>query len=237
MKTLMKSKLTLFAMASVALAGCNHSNSDTHAESHASHEGHASEGGKPHKAESGHEGHDHHHNDASDLDRPLAELFAAACEHDLKTHECDECRYEVGVVKTDASLFDGGLLKKTKAEKRAVAAPLKLTGEVRFDDRRVAHVSTQAEGIIKAVHVTLGDKVKRGQALVEIESVAIGEAQAAYTSRRPECSSSPSITTLVWMPCARRASPPRRSCFRPDKISTPRGSAPMPRSASSNGSA
>jgi cobalt-zinc-cadmium efflux system membrane fusion protein len=114
------------------------------------------------------------------LDRPVAELFATTCEHNVKTHECDECRYEVGVVKTDASLFDGGLLKKAKAEKRAVAAPLKLTGEVRFDDRRVAHVSTQAEGIIKAVHVTLGNKVKGGQALVEIESVAIGEAQAAY---------------------------------------------------------
>jgi cobalt-zinc-cadmium efflux system membrane fusion protein len=180
MNTLIKSKLILVALASIALAACNKSNPDPNAESHESHEGHGHEGAEPAKAESGHEGHEHGEDEASDLDRPVAELFAATCEHNLKTHECDECRYEVGVVKTDASLFDGGLLKKTKAEKRAIAAPLKLTGEVRFDDRRVAHVSTQAGGIIKAVHVTLGDKVKQGQALVEIESVAIGEAQAAY---------------------------------------------------------
>ena len=140
------------------------------AEHHESHEG---------------EGHGEHSEGAegkepSDLDRPVAELFTATCEHNLKTYECDECRYEVGVVKTDASLFDGGLLEKTQAEKRAVALPLKLTGEVRFDERRVAHVSTQAEGIIKTVYVTLGDKVERGQALVELESVVIGEAQSAY---------------------------------------------------------
>jgi len=180
MKTIIKNKLIIIALASIALAACNKSNPDVHAESHGPHEGHEHEGAEPGKAVSSHEGHDHDENEASDLDRPVAELFAATCEHNLKTHECDECRYEVGVVKTDASLFDGGLLKKTKAEKQSVAAPLKLTGEVRFDERQVAHVSTQAEGIIKVVHVTLGDKVKQGQALVEIESVAIGEAQAAY---------------------------------------------------------
>ena len=180
MNTSIYNKLTIIALASFALAACSTSNPDAPAESNGSHEGHEHESAEPNKAESGHEGHDHDDEEASDLDRPVAELFAATCEHNLKTYECDECRYEVGVVKTDASLFDGGLLKKTKAEKRAIAAPLKLTGEVRFDDRRVAHVSTQAEGIIKAVHVTMGDKVKRGHALVEIESVAIGEAQAAY---------------------------------------------------------
>jgi cobalt-zinc-cadmium efflux system membrane fusion protein len=57
--------------------------------------------------------------------------------------------------------------------------PVSLTGEIRFDERRVGHVSSQVEGIIKRVHVALGDKVKKGQPLVEIESVAIGEAQAA----------------------------------------------------------
>ena len=180
MNTLIKSKLILFALVLIALASCNKSDPDTHNESQGSHEGHEHEGPEPHKAASVHEGHEHDDDETSDLDRPVAELLAATCEHNLKTYECDECRYEVGVVKTDVSLFDGGLLKKTKAEKRAVAAPLKLTGEVRFDDRRVAHVSTQAEGIIKAVHVTMGDKVRRGHALVEIESVSIGEAQAAY---------------------------------------------------------
>jgi cobalt-zinc-cadmium efflux system membrane fusion protein len=108
------------------------------------------------------------------------ELFAESCEHDIQTHACEECRYEVGVVKAPASLFEGGLLRLVRAEKKAVAVPLSLTGEVRFDERRVAHVSTLAEGIIRKVHVTLGDKVKPGRALLELESVTVGEAQAAY---------------------------------------------------------
>jgi cobalt-zinc-cadmium efflux system membrane fusion protein len=116
----------------------------------------------------------------SDLDKPIEALFAETCEHRKKTFECQECRYGIGVVRAPKKLFDGGLLRVEHAEQRRVASPLELTGEVRFDERRVAHVSSQAEGIVRAVHVTLGDKVKRGQPLLELDSIAIGEAQAEY---------------------------------------------------------
>ena len=122
--------------------------------------------------------------ETSDLDRPVAELFAATCEHGKKTHECDECRYEVGVVKAPADLFEGGLLRSAKVERRHVEVPLLLTGEVQFDERRVVHVSSQAEGIIHKVHATVGDRVQRGQPLVEIDIVELGEAQAAYLEAR-----------------------------------------------------
>jgi cobalt-zinc-cadmium efflux system membrane fusion protein len=114
----------------------------------------------------------------SDLDRSVAELVALTCEHKKRTFECDECRYEVGFVRAPASLVEGGLLKNALVTRQKVAVPVALTGEVRFDERRVGHVSSQVEGIIKRVHVALGDNVKKGQPLVEIESVAIGEAQA-----------------------------------------------------------
>ncbi|MFA4947422.1 MAG: efflux RND transporter periplasmic adaptor subunit [Candidatus Krumholzibacteriia bacterium] len=116
----------------------------------------------------------------SDLDRPVEELVALTCEHKKITFECDECRYEVGFVRVPASLVEGGLVTTVKAERRKIAVPITLTGEVRFDERRVVHVSCQVEGIVNKVYVVLGDKVKKGQALVEIESVAFGEAQAAY---------------------------------------------------------
>ncbi len=48
-----------------------------------------------------------HGEEASDLDRPVDELFAATCEHGKKTFECDECRYEVGVVRVPAKLVRG----------------------------------------------------------------------------------------------------------------------------------
>jgi cobalt-zinc-cadmium efflux system membrane fusion protein len=117
---------------------------------------------------------------ASDLDRPVDELFAASCEHGKRTFECDECRYEVGVVKAPSDLFEGALLKKASASKRRVEAPIALTGEIKFDERRVTHVSAQSEGIIRKVNVNLGDRVKKGQPLVEIESISFGQAESEY---------------------------------------------------------
>lgn len=140
------------------------------ADDHASHDG---------------EGHGEHAEEAegeepSDLDRPVSELVGLTCEHKKKTYECDECRYEVGFVKAPATLVEGGLVTTAKAERRKVAVPIALTGEIRFDERRVGHVSTQVEGIIRTVHVALGDQVKKGQPLIEVESVAVGEGQASY---------------------------------------------------------
>jgi cobalt-zinc-cadmium efflux system membrane fusion protein len=116
----------------------------------------------------------------SDLDQPVEALFAAVCEHGKKTHECDECRYETGIVRAPETLFSCGLMKRVKAEQRRAETALALTGEIQFDERLVVHVSTQAEGIVRKVHVTLGDKLRRGQALVELESVVVGESQGAY---------------------------------------------------------
>jgi membrane fusion protein, heavy metal efflux system len=115
----------------------------------------------------------------TDLDRSIDDLFAVTCEHGRKTFACDECRYEVGVVRAPVALTQGGLVKVVKAEKHKLAVPITLTGEIRFDERRVGHVSSQVEGVIKKVHVALGDRVKTGQPLMEIESVAIGDAQAS----------------------------------------------------------
>ncbi|MBW1873152.1 MAG: efflux RND transporter periplasmic adaptor subunit [Deltaproteobacteria bacterium] len=176
-------KLFIIALAALALAACPKQGDDGH--NHDKHDHSVKSADKheeaaEHKSPDEHAGHGHGENEASDLDRPVAELFGESCEHAIKTHACDECRYEVGVVKATKNLFEGGLLKTARPEKKAVSVPLSLTGEVRFDERRVAHVSTLVEGIIRKVHVMLGDKVKRGQALIEIESVAVGEAEAAY---------------------------------------------------------
>ncbi len=116
----------------------------------------------------------------SDLDRPVDELFKLTCEHRKKTFECDECRYETGVVRAPASLFAGGLLKAQPITRQRIRISLQLTGEVQFDARRVSHLGTQAEGTVRDVRVALGERVKRGQALIEIESVAVGEAEGAF---------------------------------------------------------
>lgn len=138
---------------------------------------------KPAVAHAGHgdgDGHGHGEEEASDLDRPLDELFAATCEHGEKTHACDECRYEVGVVRVPAKLVEGGLLKTASVSKRRVEAPMALTGEVRFDERQVTHISPRIEGTVRKVHASLGERVRRGQPIVELESVQLGEAESDY---------------------------------------------------------
>ncbi|HNX96406.1 MAG TPA: efflux RND transporter periplasmic adaptor subunit [Candidatus Aminicenantes bacterium] len=116
----------------------------------------------------------------SDLDRPAAELFALTCEHGRKTFECAECRYEAGVVRVPASLCQDGLVRTAPVGRQRLTTPVVLTGEVAFDERRVGHVGSQVEGVIQRVLVTLGERVRRGQPLVEIGSIAAGEAQSAY---------------------------------------------------------
>ena len=55
-----------------------------------------------------------------------------------------------------------------------------LTGEVRFAERKVTHLSPRAEGVIRKVLVALGEKVTVGQPLLEMESAGLGEAESSY---------------------------------------------------------
>jgi cobalt-zinc-cadmium efflux system membrane fusion protein len=147
----------------------------------AGHEEHGTENPAAAHAEHGDEdGHGRGGEESSDLDRPLDELFAESCEHGKKAHECDECRYGVGVVRVPAKLIDGGLLKKASVSKRRVEAPIVLTGEVRFDERHVTHISPRIEGTVRKVHASLGEQVRRGQPIVELDSVQLGEAESDY---------------------------------------------------------
>jgi len=133
------------------------------------HEGHGQEGARP---------------KVSDLDQPAGALLAQSCEHGKKTFECDECRYQVGVVRVPKALLDDGLVKVALVARRKLEAPLQLTGEIKFDERRVTHIAPSTEARVRAVRVSLGQKVGAGEALVELESVALGEAQSQYLEAR-----------------------------------------------------
>jgi len=120
----------------------------------------------------------------SDLDQPPEALLAKRCEHGKKTFECEECRYEVGVARVPKSMTDDGLLKTAVAGRRKLEAPLALTGEIRFDERKVTHVAPSTEAMVRAVKVSLGQRVRAGDPLVVLESVALGEAQSQYLESR-----------------------------------------------------
>ncbi|MBI5440743.1 MAG: hypothetical protein HY900_05970, partial [Deltaproteobacteria bacterium] len=73
------------------------------------------------------DGHGHGHgSEKSDLDRPVDELWAQKCEHNIPQHECDECRYELGAGRLAGPLWGEkakpGLGMASKAETRTCSA-------------------------------------------------------------------------------------------------------------------
>jgi cobalt-zinc-cadmium efflux system membrane fusion protein len=186
------------ALAVMILSGgtvaCNRSASGEESHDTGSHAGHGHEAdahedaddhnagehnaGESAHAEDGHEGHGHE--GPGDLEKTAEQLFAEACEHGIKTYACDECRYEVGVVKVPHDLIEQGLVKVEKVRTHNFNSGIALTGEVRFDERKIVHLSPRVAGVVSRVAVDLGDSVTAGQVLVELESVDLAEAQADY---------------------------------------------------------
>ena len=124
--------------------------------------------------------HDHGHDEDSDLDRPVDELFAARCEHGVATHACEECRYEVGVVAVPAELLERGLVATAAARTRPFTADVELTGEIRFDETKIAHLGPRMPGVVREVRIDLGQPVVAGTPLIEIDSPELAEAEAGY---------------------------------------------------------
>jgi cobalt-zinc-cadmium efflux system membrane fusion protein len=147
-------------------------------------------GGEAHPGDTGHgdehagHGHEGAGSKVSDLDQPADALLARSCEHGKKAFECDACRYEVGVARVPKALLEDGLVKTAVVAPRKLEAPLPLTGEIRFDERRVTHIAPSTEAMVRAVRVSLGQRVRAGEPLVELESVALGEAQSQYLEAR-----------------------------------------------------
>jgi cobalt-zinc-cadmium efflux system membrane fusion protein len=116
------------------------------------------------------------------------DLETTMCEHDVPTYQCAECRYEVGVVKLDASLMkrgDGGGLVQTQTVFRTpLATALHVTGEVSLNENQAVHISPRISGIINTVATDMGASVKAGDTLLTLDSVELGRALADYERNR-----------------------------------------------------
>jgi cobalt-zinc-cadmium efflux system membrane fusion protein len=122
---------------------------------------------------------------AADADPAMAAL--EHCEHNIPTYRCEECRYEAGVVKADASLWKGapgGILSAILATERKVLATRTLTGEVRLNENATVHVSPRVAGVIESVAVDIGQRVKAGDVLFTIHSTEYGRALSDYAKSR-----------------------------------------------------
>ena len=120
--------------------------------------------------------------EVSDLDRPVDELFAGKCEHDLPHYTCDECRYELGVVKLDGDVVSKegkpGLVNAIPAGTASFEGSVRLTGEVHISDSRTVHVSSPLSGVVLSSPALAGQKVAAGDVLFVIDSHEISEAKS-----------------------------------------------------------
>jgi membrane fusion protein, heavy metal efflux system len=117
----------------------------------------------------------------SDLDEPVETLLAKSCEHGIAQYTCDECRYEVGMVKVSPDLFaPGGLLSTARATARPSGTGRVLNGEVALDANRAVQITPRVPGVVRSVQVDVGSPVARGQVLLVLDSPDISDARAAW---------------------------------------------------------
>lgn len=118
----------------------------------------------------------------------LAERVVAPCEHKVPIYQCAECRYEVGVVKVEASLLkggDGGGLVQTQAVQRTrMSIALPITGEVALNENAAVHISPRIPGLIESVSADIGARVQAGDTLLTLASVELGKTLADYDRNR-----------------------------------------------------
>ena len=107
------------------------------------------------------------------------EIEKKVCEHDIRTIDCDECRYELGVVKVDPSVTDA-LTKTAAVQEVDSGRTLRLTGEVQYDRTTLMDVLPAAAGKVVSVKARLGQKVQAGAILAVVHSGDFSEAKAAY---------------------------------------------------------
>lgn len=133
-----------------------------------------------------HEGHAHGaESPRSAALEPLAERLKKTCEHGIPTASCDECRYELGLVKIAPEMLkpaDGGqpLVAVETVGLRRMERALDVTGAVAFDDRTTVHITPPIPGVLRAARVDLGQAVRKGDVLLEYGSVELGRAVAAW---------------------------------------------------------
>lgn len=84
------------------------------------------------------------------------------------------------VLTLDAETLERIRLETEPADLRRVGAPIRIAGVVGPDETRLAHIRSLSTGVITAVTVRRGDRVRAGQALLTYDNVELGQTIAAY---------------------------------------------------------
>ena len=167
------------------MIGTAKAETETH-DNHGGHEDHGHDEQEGHAHDDGHEHEDGH--DETDGDNHADDHSDEGDSHDDHSHDSHEKKdshddhghgrgggdghgeHEEGKVEIspDAAKLTG--VEVQKAAPATVAVTLPLTGRIALNENKTANVRARFPGFVKAVHVNLGDTVKKGQKLATVES-------------------------------------------------------------------
>ena len=94
--------------------------------------------------------------------------------------------HEEGMVELSPEMLERVTIRTAAATKRVLPAELLTTGQVDFEQDRLAHVTPRIPGRVDNVQADLGDKVKKGQVLAVIDSIELGQAKSAYLQAKAQ---------------------------------------------------
>lgn len=92
----------------------------------------------------------------------------------------EHAHHEDGPVELTVEAASRVDIRTAPVERRVLAAQLSTTGQVGFDQDRLAHVSPRITGRVHRVHAVLGQSIRAGETLAEIDSIELGQAKAAF---------------------------------------------------------
>jgi cobalt-zinc-cadmium efflux system membrane fusion protein len=117
-------------------------------------------------------------------------------EHGVSEDECGICHPELLTQKQPGQGLKVRLPSTESAAKAGVivgtpdvntmSQGIECFAEVTFNQNKLAQITPLVGGIVKSVEVDLGSRVKQGDLLARVTSVAIGEAQSAYVKALAE---------------------------------------------------
>ena len=105
---------------------------------------------------------------------PHSFAVTIAAEHAGQSHRFTYEQIEFRVAISDAQLNSSGVHLATVGPARIKTA-LQLQGEVRLNEDRTVHVVPRLSGLVESVSVNAGDKVRRGQVLAVLSSLALAD--------------------------------------------------------------
>jgi cobalt-zinc-cadmium efflux system membrane fusion protein len=143
---------------------------------------HSAEAAKPGATESTHAGHAHENESPAPAEKKL-DAHGHAVEEGAHAGEGEAHSDEVTL---PAEAIKEAGIKTRQVRKEALANELTVPGRVSYNREQMAHIGTPVAGRIAEIKVKLGDSVKKGDALLVIDSPALGEAQSEYLQKHTQ---------------------------------------------------